>query len=429
PVHAEGIGGVTELFKNRIAVPFTGDWRDFRRVIHHELVHAVINDIFYGGSIQSILQNNLRLQIPGWFNEGLAEYSAQGWDTQSDMYLREAVLEDDLADIPRLGGYFAYRGGQGVWDFVAEEYGREKVSEILERVRLTRSVPAAFREATGLTLGELSERWKETLKAVYFPEPPARGSRDARARPLVTAEGAGGSSRAGPAITPPGGRVSYVAATDGLFDVYVVDASGTERPRKLIDGQDNTPFESLRILTPGLAWDPSGTRLAVAVKSGPSDAIRIADGRTGDPGASFRVPGVDAILTVAWSPDSTRIAFAGTAGAHSYLFLLDLATGHARNLTRDVFSDHEPAWSPDGTSLVFHSDRAGETRLGVATARATGPDGFDPLAHDFAQYDLYRLRLDEPAEVERLTDDAVWDEMHAAFGPDGQRVLFVSDRN
>ena len=124
PTYAEGIGGVTELFKNRIAIPYTGDWRDFRRVIHHELVHAVINDIFYGGSIQSILQNNLRLRIPLWFNEGLAEYSALGWDTQSDMYLRDAILNDDLDDIPDLRGYFAYRGGQGVWDFVAEEYGR-----------------------------------------------------------------------------------------------------------------------------------------------------------------------------------------------------------------------------------------------------------------------------------------------------------------
>ena len=52
PTYSEGIGGVTELFKNRVAIPFTGDYRDFRRVIHHELVHAVINDMFYGGSIQ-----------------------------------------------------------------------------------------------------------------------------------------------------------------------------------------------------------------------------------------------------------------------------------------------------------------------------------------------------------------------------------------
>ncbi|HEX7069913.1 MAG TPA: peptidase S9, partial [Rhodothermales bacterium] len=58
PTYSEGIGGVTELFKNRVAIPFTGSYRDFRRVIHHELVHAVINDVFYGGSIQSVIQNN-----------------------------------------------------------------------------------------------------------------------------------------------------------------------------------------------------------------------------------------------------------------------------------------------------------------------------------------------------------------------------------
>ena len=101
PVYAEGIGGVTELFKNRIAVPFTGDWRDFRRVIHHELVHAVVNDLYYGGSLQSLDPARRSAQIPLWFNEGLAEYSAQGWDTQSDMYVREAILNDRLAPTSR----------------------------------------------------------------------------------------------------------------------------------------------------------------------------------------------------------------------------------------------------------------------------------------------------------------------------------------
>jgi hypothetical protein len=42
----EGIGGVTELFKNRVALPFEGDYKKFRHVIHHELVHAVLNDMF-----------------------------------------------------------------------------------------------------------------------------------------------------------------------------------------------------------------------------------------------------------------------------------------------------------------------------------------------------------------------------------------------
>ena len=76
----EGIGGVTELFKNRVVVPFEGSYDQFRHVIHHELVHAVMNDMFYGGSIQSIISNNITLVLPIWFSEGLSEYEALGWD-------------------------------------------------------------------------------------------------------------------------------------------------------------------------------------------------------------------------------------------------------------------------------------------------------------------------------------------------------------
>ncbi|MDX1529961.1 MAG: peptidase MA family metallohydrolase [Rhodothermales bacterium] len=423
PTYSEGIGGVTELFKNRIAVPFTGEWRDFRRVLHHELVHAVVNDIFYGGSIQSILQNNIRLRIPLWFNEGLAEYAALGWDSHSDMYLRDAVVHDYLADIEGLYGYFAYRGGQGVWDFVAEQYGREKITEILQRVKVSRSVEGAFKRATGLDLDALSERWHDALRTVYFPEVAAREELAAIAKPLVTDENGGGYNT-GAAISPQGDKVAYLTARGALFDVYVVSTTGDEPPRKLIDGQTNPQFESFRILTPGLSWSPDGSRLAVAVKSGPSDAIAVVDAETGH-ATHYRVPGLDAVISVAFSPDGRRIAFEGTDGAHSDLYVLDLATERATNYTNDLFGDHEPAWSPDGRALVFHSDRGAHT----ATGRATAASAFAILDHDYAQYDLYRLDLDAPGELQRLTDDPTWDEQSPAFGADSDRLLFVSDRN
>ena len=65
PTSAEGIGGVTDKFKNRMTVPFDGDYNDFRRTLHHELVHAVFNDMFYGGSVQSIIRNNIQLVFLG----------------------------------------------------------------------------------------------------------------------------------------------------------------------------------------------------------------------------------------------------------------------------------------------------------------------------------------------------------------------------
>ena len=50
----EGIGGVTELYKNRVVIPFDGSNLEFKHVIHHELVHAFINDYIYGGSLKNI---------------------------------------------------------------------------------------------------------------------------------------------------------------------------------------------------------------------------------------------------------------------------------------------------------------------------------------------------------------------------------------
>ncbi len=160
PTYSEGIAGVTEPYKNRIALPFVGDYRSYRQTLHHELVHAVINDIYYGGTLQSIIQNNIRLRIPLWFNEGLAEYASEGWSSDADDWLRDAAIHDDVPDIAYISGFAAYQAGQGVWDYVAEQYGREKIREILQRLRLTHSVEGSFKKATGLSFEELSERWQ-----------------------------------------------------------------------------------------------------------------------------------------------------------------------------------------------------------------------------------------------------------------------------
>ena len=34
----EGIGGVTELYKNRIVIPFDGSIKEFKHVLHHEMI-------------------------------------------------------------------------------------------------------------------------------------------------------------------------------------------------------------------------------------------------------------------------------------------------------------------------------------------------------------------------------------------------------
>src|SRR5690606_39305577 len=120
--------------------------------------------------------------------------------------------------------------------------------------------------------------------------------------------------------------------------------------RKLGDGQNNTQFESLRILTPGIPWSPDGSRIAVAVKRGPSDAIALVDVNTGK-STHYRVPGVDQIVTVSWSPKGDKLAFEASMDSQSDIYVLDLDTRETINYTNDIFSDHEPSWWPDEAGL------------------------------------------------------------------------------
>ena len=129
---SQGIGGFTEPFKNRVVFPFEGSYSKFKHVIRHELVHAIMRDMLYGGTIQNIIAKGITLQLPIWYHEGMAEYLSSDWETNSDMFIRDAIINEYLPDINRLGGYFAYRGGQALFRYIAQTYGEEKIAELTQ---------------------------------------------------------------------------------------------------------------------------------------------------------------------------------------------------------------------------------------------------------------------------------------------------------
>ncbi|MCC5942074.1 MAG: PD40 domain-containing protein, partial [Balneolaceae bacterium] len=407
PVDAQGIGGVTDKFKNRMTQPFMGDYTDFRRTLQHELVHAYINDVYYGGSVQSIIQNNIQLVFPLWFEEGLAEFLALGWDTQTDMFMRDAVLNNYLPPIPQLSGFFAYRGGQAFWYYIADQYGRPKITEILQRVKTTRSIQQALVQSLGLQADELSERWQEYWRQRYFPEVGDRQatntvgthlSRQQRSRTYDTS----------PTISPRGDKIAMITNRRGVFDVVVIDANSGERIKTIISGADNPMFEELNILNPNLTWSPDGSKLALSSKSQGSYNLAIVDYETRDT-QTIRFPELDNINSVAWSPDGQKIAFDGNIGPYQDIFVFNLETNDFVNLTGDVYNDKEPAWGPDSETIYFVSNRG--NRLQPHTYLA----GYSILQdNDYYETDLYRILVGSN-RIDRLTNTPNWSETQPAL--------------
>ena len=162
----------------------------------------------------------------------------------------------------------------------------------------------------------------------------------------------------------------------------------------------------------------------------------------------------------AWSPDGTKIAFTRRCW-HSNdkydtdreIYVMNADGSGQRNLTRARLSEDEsPAWSPDGTKIVFESDRGGGAlpELGIfvmnadgsgqrrLTRQHTGRRSSDPswspdggwIAFDSdrdGNVEVYTMAADG-SRLRRLTRNPAYD-YAPAWSPDGSTIAFTSERN
>jgi hypothetical protein len=271
----EGIGGVTELFKNRVVVPYEGTYSQYRHVIHHELVHAIMNDMLYGGSVQSLISGQVA-QVPLWVSEGLAEFESMRWDTRLDMVVRDATLTGYLPPIDFLD-YFPYQGGASVFRYIAQKYGSEKIGEILNKIKGSFSFQNAFKSAIGIDFKELTEEWQRKMKREYWPDIADRLEPSEIAKPLTDHRDDGSYFNSSAAISPQGDKIVFLSNRDGKMSIYLMDVLEGKVIRKLIRGESDVNFEELHFLEPGFGWSPDGTKITLAAKAGKSDALYIYD--------------------------------------------------------------------------------------------------------------------------------------------------------
>jgi len=157
-----------------------------------------------------------------------------------------------------------------------------------------------------------------------------------------------------PAFSPSGQQIAFRSERDG-GGIFLMGATG-ESVRRLTDFGFNP------------AWSPDGREIAVATegavdpmaRNSRSQIFRI-DVATG----ARRSLAVQDGVQPSWSPHGTRIAFWGLAlpGARRAIWTVPAGGGTAVPVVDDAYYNWSPVWSPDGTSLLFASDRGGSMNL------------------------------------------------------------------
>jgi Tol biopolymer transport system component len=172
-----------------------------------------------------------------------------------------------------------------------------------------------------------------------------------------------------PSWSPDGRWIVYSSQNfDGTSSISVISVDGSRR-RQLVD-------DTFANQEP--VWSPNGQWIAFASsRSGTFDLWRMEpSGRhleqlTATPDAQEENPN--------WHPDGTQLLFDGCISATypcpgfapNYEIFTMLGNGEIRRLTASPGIDNNPAWSPDGSTIVFRSDRTRFTALWLMNADGT----------------------------------------------------------
>ena len=407
-----GTQGVTEGFRQRVVMPFMGNYNDTHHVLGHELVHVFQYDISNNtpGGAQGFAT------LPLWLVEGMAEYLSLGRsDVNTATWLRDAARRNDVPSIRKLTTdprYFPYRYGQALWAYVGGRYGDQAVVDVF-RAALRVGFEQAIRRTLDVSSDQLSKDWADAIKGAYLPLIAGRQEPTAVGTNVVLQKNRRGSEyNIGPAISPDGRTVAFFSSR-GLFgvDLYLAEAENGRIVRQI--GSINSPrhFDALSFLNTSGSWSPDGRQFVHVVYSGGDQVMTIYDVRQRREVRTLRTPGIGAALDPAWSPDGRTIAFVGQRGGLTDLYTYDLQTNAVAQLTSDRLAQLQPAWSPDGRTLAFITDQGPGTDLDSLT--------FAPMR--VATVDVAARR------VTILPGFPGARHINPQWAPDGRSVYFIAD--
>jgi Tol biopolymer transport system component len=240
------------------------------------------------------------------------------------------------------------------------------------------------------------------------------------------------------AISPDGAQVAFVSSRiGGDAEIYVMDLDGSNL-RQLTDNRfdDNSP-----------SWSPDGRlivftsnrernwQLYTLAVDNPATVVNLTNNRDRDE----KYP--------SWSPDGSLIAFSGRdrsgAEANWDIFIIGADGTAVTNLTNNPADDQFPSWSPNGQRLVFESTRgspastAPAAQFSILSPRAeiaATPIPGQSLLEDNCTCDVPNTNRDifitdlSGISLTWLIQSPNIDDRYPTFSPDGNYVVFSSDR-
>jgi hypothetical protein len=173
----EWTGGVAFTQYSIIAIgisPQNLDWG--KNALAHELGHMVTHQITF---------SPYGANLPTWLDEGLAMHAEGQLDANLQSYLKKAIANQKLISIRSLSSpfsaiseeaYLSYAESQSIVEFLIQNYGKDKMSSMLNLLKEGHSIDEALTDVYGVDQDGLDQLWRKSLTASVEQIAPSESS-------------------------------------------------------------------------------------------------------------------------------------------------------------------------------------------------------------------------------------------------------------
>lgn len=164
--------------------------------------------------------------------------------------------------------------------------------------------------------------------------------------------------------------VGYIGTGNNTWSIHVFDADGSELTRltNTVNVWDNDP-----------AWSPDGS-LINYTRIYPEQDQREEIWMMNSDGSNQHWIGIVG-GSAKWSPDGTRLIYHSNKDGNSDIYTCDINGNDEQQITFTDFNEFSPVWSPDGSQIVFINDSDGDRE--IYTMNSDGADVFQLTSNSF----------------------------------------------
>lgn len=353
----QNTGGITKLVNNKMLVYFDGNHDNLRRQIRQGLARVLVENVLFGDDLGEFAANQALLDLPKWLTDGYIEYAAENWSPALDDELRSIMLSGKYTNFYQFAFDKPNLAGHGFWKYIADKYGKTKVTYFLYLSRIYRNLNNASQKVTKKKFKAVLKDFMLEVPQQYYKD--LRGRRNTPKGQLSISEVIGKKDFIRFNAHPNLKSFTYAVVEFHQGKYSVVLMENFVNRKVLLKYGTRSKGDEINPNYPILAWDGKGTRLAVLYSEQGKLKLFVYDVLNRIKVVKQELPMFNQVQDMKYMLDANTLILSAVRSGQTDIYVYKIDAQSFDQITNDIYDDLDPSFVafPNKTGILYSSNR------------------------------------------------------------------------